>query len=140
MNENNDDGGSKIALSHDKDAFYMYIDQWRRQRGADGARAPPFVFHQLQTSLNHLICQSFLHCTACVVTRMMSFNGNVGRAIYCACLLLMKKIMMTFFLGKIPSYLAPALALLNGFEPYPSQNPGYATVDLRDSTTIIIHE
>ena len=26
MNENNDDGGSKIALSHDKDAFYMYID------------------------------------------------------------------------------------------------------------------
>ena len=42
MNENNDDGGSKIALSHDKDAFYMYIDQWRRQRGADGARAPPF--------------------------------------------------------------------------------------------------
>ncbi len=34
-----------------------------------------------------------------------------------------------FFLGKIPSYSAPALALLNGFEPCPSQNPGYATGD-----------
>ncbi len=54
-----------------------------------------------------LICQSILHCTACVVTRMMSFNGNVGRAIYCACLLLMKS--DDLFLGKIPSYSAPAL-------------------------------
>ncbi len=34
---------------------------------------------------------------------------------------------MTFFLGKIPCYTAPALALLNRFEPCPSQNPGYAT-------------
>ncbi len=38
--------------------------QWRRQRGADGARAP----------------------LLCVVTRMMSFNGNVGKAIYCTSL------------------------------------------------------
>ncbi len=28
---------------------------------------------------------------------------------------------------KIPWYSAPALALLNQFEPCPSQNPGYAT-------------
>ncbi len=37
--------------------------QWRRQRGADGARA--------------LCFSPSTHCTtACVVTRMMSFNGN----------------------------------------------------------------
>ncbi len=29
------------------------------------------------------------------------------------------------FLGKISCYSAPALALLNRFEPCPSQNPGY---------------
>ncbi len=42
---------------------------------------------------------------------------------------------MTFFLGKIPSYSAPALALLNGFEPYPPQNPGYATVVCMENIT-----
>ncbi len=41
-----------------------------------GLEPPPFVLHQ------RLICQSILHCTACVVTKMMSYNGNVGRAIY----------------------------------------------------------
>ncbi len=64
--------------------------QWRRQRGADGARAPPFVFHQLQLSLNHLDLSIYSALYCCLVTRMMSFNGNVGKAIYCACLLLMK--------------------------------------------------
>ncbi len=54
--------------------------QWRRQKGADGARAPPFVFHELQTSLNHLICQSILHCTAaCVVTRPIVIQWKSGQ-------------------------------------------------------------
>ena len=38
-----------------------------------------------------LLCFINSNLAECVVTRMMSFNGNVGRAIYCACLLLMKK-------------------------------------------------
>ncbi len=64
MYENNDDGGSKIALSHDKDAFYMYIDQWRRQRGADGARAPPFCVSSTPNQLEspYLSIFSALYC------------------------------------------------------------------------------
>ena len=43
MNENNDDGGSKIALSHDKDAFYMYIIDLSSGVGRGGltGRQPP---------------------------------------------------------------------------------------------------
>ncbi len=47
--------------------------QWRRQKGADGARAP-------------LLCFINSNLAECVVTRMMSFNGNVGKAIYYASL------------------------------------------------------
>ncbi len=54
--------------------------------GLTGLEPPPFVL-QLQLSLNHrdlsiysaiYFTQSILHYT---VTRMMSFNGNVGRVI-----------------------------------------------------------
>ena len=38
-------------------------NQWRRQRGADGARAPPFLC--FMNSKTTLIYQSILHCTAC---------------------------------------------------------------------------
>ncbi len=52
------------------------VDQWRRQRGADGARAPPpFVFHQLQTSLNHFdlsIYSALQHCMQGHLLRMLT--------------------------------------------------------------------
>ncbi len=48
----------------------MRNDQWRRQRGADGARALPFVLYQFQLSRD-LSMYSALY-TACIVTRMMS--------------------------------------------------------------------
>ncbi len=67
--------------------------------GLTGLEPPPFVLHQLQLSL---ICQSILHCTARIVTRM-SMEMWAGSVIYSACLLLMKSDNL-FFLGKIPSY------------------------------------
>ncbi len=47
--------------------------------GAEGLEPPPFVLYQLQLSLNYhdLSMYSALYC----YTRMMSLNGNVGRAI-----------------------------------------------------------
>ena len=43
--------------------------------GAEGLEPPPFVLYQ------HLNYRDLSMYSACIVTRMMSLNGNVGRAI-----------------------------------------------------------
>ncbi len=117
--------------------MYNSLRQWRRQRGADGARAPPFCVSwtpkpawspwsvNLFCTVPHASLLEWCHS-------MEMWAGPSTAHAYC-----WWKV-MAFFLGKIPSYLAPALALLNGFEPCPSQNPGYATV--RDWKTTIFGE
>ncbi len=53
--------------------------KWRRQMGLTGLEPHPFVLHQLQLSLNHCDLSIYSALYACIVTRMMSFNGYVGR-------------------------------------------------------------